>query len=86
MSTPGKRKERGSAAESGLHPPHVTENDEGAPVQRSMQAPDEVPALPANAQGKDRVEADEAPQRIRSESMYDDRPGEDKDRRETDMP
>jgi hypothetical protein len=83
---PGPRKEIGDAASSQLHPPHVTENDRGAQVQGSTQAPNTVPVAPANAHGKDLVDStDEVPQ-IDDESMYGNRPGEDKDRAETDMP
>ena len=42
MRTPGPRKEVGNAETSQVHPPHVTENDQGADVQRSMQSPTEV--------------------------------------------
>ncbi|HEU0016241.1 MAG TPA: hypothetical protein VFQ45_21360 [Longimicrobium sp.] len=82
---PGPRKEIGGAESSQAHPPHVTENDEGAPVQASTQAPNDVPALPANAHGRDQLGNERSgPGRIDPESMYDHRPGEDKDRRETD--
>ncbi len=84
---PGPRKEIGNAQTSQVHPPHVTENDQGAPVQASTQAPNDVPALPANAHGRDQLANDGgAPGRIDRESMYDHRPGEDKDRHETDSP
>ncbi len=83
---PGPRKEIGDAESSQLHPPHVTENDRGAQFQANTEAPNEVPGLPANAHGKDVVDSpDEVPQ-IDDESMYGNRPGEDKDRAETDMP
>lgn len=85
-SGPGTRREVGDAASSQAHPPHVTENDEGAPVQRSAPAPDDVAALPANAHGRDRVDAHEEVPQVDDESMYDNRPGEDKDRHETEMP
>ena len=81
---PGPRKEIGGAASQQVHPPHVTENDHGAEVQESTQAPNEVPALPANAHGEDLVEADKQVREIDDESMYGGRPGEDKDRRKTD--
>lgn len=83
---PGPRTEIGDRQSSQLHPPHVTENDHGAEVQGSMPAPNEVPALPANAQGQDLVDSEEQVPQIDDESMYGNRPGEDKDRRETDMP
>ena len=83
---PGPRKEIGTAASSQLHPPHVTENDKGAQVQGSTDAPNEVPALPANAHGQDLVEADKQVREIDDESMYGNRPGEDKDRSKTDSP
>lgn len=83
---PGPRKEIGNAASSQVHPPHVTENDVGAEFQEHTPAPNDVAALPANAQGEDLVESQEQVQHIDDESMYDRRPGEDKDRRETEMP
>jgi len=82
---PGPRKEIGGAESSQAHRPHVTENDEGAPLQGSTQAPNDVPALPANAHGRDQLGNDQSGHgRIDKESMYDHRPGEDKDRAETD--
>ncbi len=66
--------------------PHVTENAEGAPVQGSTPAPDDVSILPANAQGKDVVEAHNEVEEVDEGSMYDRRPGEDKDRGKTEMP
>lgn len=83
---PGPRQEVGDAASSQRHPPHVTENDEGAPVQGSAPAPDDVAALPASAHGEDVVEAHREVGELDDASMYDRRPGEDKDRHETDMP
>jgi hypothetical protein len=83
---PGPRKEIGGPAHSGVHPPHVTENDHGAQVQDSTQAPNEVPALPANAHGQDVVPPTAGADYIDDESMYEKRPAEDKDRHETDMP
>jgi hypothetical protein len=83
---PGPRREIGGAASSQVHPPHVTENDKGAQVQGSTQAPNTVPALPANAHGQDRVEADKQVRAIDDESMYGSRPGEDKDRAKTEHP
>ena len=83
---PGPRKEIGDAESSQLHPPHVMENDSGAQVQGSTQAPNTVPAMPANAHGKDVVDSQHEVRRVDDESAYERRPGEDKDRRETDMP
>ena len=77
---PGPRKEVGGAESSQVHPPHVTENDKGAQVQGSTQAPNTVPALPANAHGQDRVAPTAGAEYIDDESMYEKRPGEDKDR------
>jgi hypothetical protein len=82
----GPRPEAGGRPEAGRDAPHVTHNDVDAPVQDSAPAPDDVAALPANAHGKDVVEAHRAPDEVDAESMYDGRPGEDKDRHETDMP
>jgi hypothetical protein len=83
---PGPRQEVGGAASSQAHPPHVTENDRGAPLQDSTEAPNDVAASPANAHGQDLVEADKQVRAIDDESMYGNRPGEDKDRHETEMP
>jgi len=85
VSTPGPRKEVGDAASSSLHPPHTDVNSEGAPLQAETQAPNAVPASPANAHGEDRG-AGQGPGHIDDESAYDRRPGEHKDRDETDMP
>ncbi|HEX2189446.1 MAG TPA: hypothetical protein VHG51_11135 [Longimicrobiaceae bacterium] len=76
-SQPGPRKEVGDAASSRLHPPHVTENAEAAPVQDESGGA-EIPTLPANSHGRDRTEMTEQPG-IDPESMYEHRPGEDKD-------
>lgn len=81
---PGPRREVGGAAESGAHPPHVTANDRGAPVQDETQAPNTVPAVGANAHGFDKQTTHDQPRS--DESMYDGRPGEDKDRGLTDSP
>jgi hypothetical protein len=75
----GGRKEVGGAADSGRHPPHVTENAQDAPLQRKGRGA-EIPTTPPNASGHDAVPADEQDQAIRPESAYDDRPAEDKDR------
>ena len=84
---PGPRQERGDAESSRRHPPHVDESARGAPVQASTQAPDDVPTLPANAHGEDLQASEHHQDRpIDPESMYDRRPGEDKDRAEHEMP
>jgi len=83
---PGPRKDAGDAESSRRQVPHVTENDRGAQFQAETQAPNDVPGLPANAHGHDAVDAQNAVRRIDDESAYERRPGEHKDRRETDMP
>jgi len=75
-----ERKEVGSAETSSRNPPHVTPNDEGAPVQDELLSPVDVPVLPANASGKDAVTTEEQREEIRDDSMYDGRPEQDKDR------
>lgn len=80
-SGPGPRKE---IHPSGAEPPHVTESVDDAPVQKHTQAPNDVPTLGANAHGRDTQ--DPADQPMDDASMYDGRPGEDKDRKETEMP
>ena len=86
MSQPGLRKEVGGAESSRLHPPHTDVNALGAPVQDETQAPNDVPTLSANAHGSDKGAGEDAPGHIDPESAYDRRPGEDKDREETEMP
>ena len=66
---PGPRKERPSTPDE--HP-HVTEGDRGAPLQRQAQSPEDVPALPANAHGRDTQSTDGQPRD--DASMYDGRP------------
>jgi hypothetical protein len=83
---PGPRKEIGDGESSQVHPPHVTENDRGAQLQADTQAPNDVAGLPANAHGRDAVASHHEVRRVDDESAYERRPGEDKDRRETDMP
>jgi hypothetical protein len=78
---PGPRRE---VAREARERPHLTENDRDAPVQRQTQSPDDVPVLPANASGRDTQSTGQQPRD--DASMYDGRPGEDKDRQETDMP
>jgi hypothetical protein len=75
---PGPRREVGNARASHLHPPHVVEGEEGAPVQRSMQASNAVPPLPANAGGRDEASTDEHPRRTNDESSYEGRREEDR--------
>jgi hypothetical protein len=72
----GGRTEMGTPDDSGRHPPHVTENEEGAPIQKDAPGPD-VPVVPANASGTDRVPADEQAQPTDPESAYDRRPTQD---------
>jgi hypothetical protein len=55
-------------------------------VQDETQAPNDVPTLGANAHGSDKGAGEDAPGHIDPESAYDRRPGEDKDREETEMP
>jgi hypothetical protein len=76
----GGRKEIGDAESSRRDPPHVDENMEDAPLQEDHPSPNDVAALPATAHGRDEVPADEQDQPIDPESMYDNRPEEDKDR------
>jgi hypothetical protein len=76
-----KREARGSADETGKHPPHRTEVDESEDVQGAAASKGgDASVLPANAQGRDRVSTDEQAQPIDPESMYDRRPAEDKER------
>ena len=76
---PGPREERGTAAGSQLHPPHVDVNAQGAQAQDSSDSPSDVPTMPANAAGHDRAEGGEHPHSIDHGSMYDRRPQEHKD-------
>jgi hypothetical protein len=76
---PGKRKEVGTAASSRLHPPHVDENADDSPVQDSTGNPAEIPTLPANASGSDKVTTTDHDRGIDRASMYDKRTAEDKD-------
>lgn len=78
---PGPREEEKSAPRDR---PHVTENDRGAPVQRQAQAPHAVPVMPANAHGHDQQTTHDQPRD--DASMYDGRPGEDKDKEPGDLP
>lgn len=74
------REERGSAADSRRHPPHPSESSEAGDVQSEEAAPNQVPVLPANAQGTDKVSGEDQDQPIDETSMYDGRRDEDKDR------
>jgi hypothetical protein len=74
----GGRKEVGDKESSQLHPPHVDENMEGAPLQDEHPSPDDVAGLPATAHGKDKHSTEEMAQPIDEASMYDGRPEEDK--------
>jgi hypothetical protein len=75
----GSRKEIGDSESSRRDPPHLDENMEGAPLQEDHPAPNDVPTLPATAHGQNKVPAEDQAQPIDPESMYDRRPGEDKD-------
>ena len=76
---PNGRKEVGTAASSRLHPPHVDENAEDGPVQDEHDNPADIPTLPANASGSDKITTAEHDQPIDDESMYDRRRSQDKD-------
>jgi len=76
-SQPGPRKEVGDAASSQLHPPHLSDNDRGAPVQGKAEGAD-IPTMPANAHGQDKSEMTRQPA-TDGTSMYEHRPGENKD-------
>ena len=75
---PKARREVGTAAASRLHPPHVDQNAEAAPVQAEHDNPASIPTLPANASGSDKVTTGEHNQPIDDESMYDRRTSQDK--------
>lgn len=77
----GPRESHGTGAGSHRHPPHLDVNSADAPVQESTQAPNDVPVLPANASGQDARSVEPGEGEIRKESMYNDRPEEDKDYR-----
>ena len=83
-SQPAPRKEVGTAAGSRLHPPHVDVNAEDAPAQASSTSPTDVPLSGANAHGTDHGGSTTGTPD--DESMYGGRPGENKDRKPTDMP
>jgi hypothetical protein len=73
------REEKGSAESSRRNPPHPTEGAEAGRVQSKERAPGDVPVLPANAQGTDKVSTEEHDQPIDETSMYDGRRDENKD-------
>lgn len=75
----GSRKEVGDKESSQLHPPHVDESLQDAPLQEEHSSRDDVAALPATAHGQDTQTAEEQSQPIDPESMYDNRPEEEKD-------
>lgn len=77
-SQPGARREVGTAADSRRHPPHATDQVKGEPVQGSNTSPSPTPTLPANAHGEDATQMPDQPA-IRPESMYENRPGENKE-------
>ena len=77
-SSDGGRVEVGNAASSRRHPPHASENDQQGQVQQDTSSAAPVPTLPANASGKDKITTAEHDRGIDDESMYDRRPGEDK--------
>jgi hypothetical protein len=81
---PGPRTEIGGG--DTRQKPHVTENDRGAPLQADSPAPNDIAGSAANAHGHDTVESHKEVRRVDDESAYEGRPGEDKDRHETDMP
>jgi hypothetical protein len=82
-----EREEKGSAAESRRHPPHQDEDGKEGSVEEHQPEQDEVPTSPATGHGEDRVPVDEEQKRpIREDSMYGQRPGEDKDRKPTENP
>jgi hypothetical protein len=60
--------------------PHVPEHDADAEIQDELPSPTDVPVLPANAAGRDKVTTGEQDQPIDDASMYDHRPERDKDR------
>lgn len=76
----GGREERGDADGSRKQPPHRTPNADEARLQKNHPSPEDAPVLPANAQGVDKRDADEASPEIDEESMYVGRPEEHKDR------
>jgi hypothetical protein len=76
---PGERHEVGDARSSRRDPPHVTDNDEAAPVQAGREG-GEAPVLPANASGRDSLSTEEQDSTVDEESAYDRRPTQDKDK------
>jgi hypothetical protein len=59
--------------------PHVTENDQGSPLQRESPAPNEIAATPPNASGHDRVSDEDSGEPLDRESAYDRRPSQGSD-------
>ena len=82
-----EREEKGTAAESRRDPPHQDEGGKEGSVEEDQPGQDEVPTSPATGHGEDKVPVDEEQGRpIRDDSMYGQRPGEDKDRGRRDNP
>jgi hypothetical protein len=67
----GRRDPEGSG-DGERQKPHVTENEEGKPVQGDEDG--DAPVLPANASGSDQVSTDDQPRTVDDESAYDRRP------------
>jgi hypothetical protein len=76
--TPGSRKEVGDSQSSHRHPPHVPQSEADSALQDEHDSPEQVPAMPANASGTDKVSTAEQNRPIEPTSMYDRRPEEDK--------
>ena len=74
------REEVGDSVSSARHPPHTPANASDDSIQAESDSDEEIPVLPANASGKDRVSTNEQAQPIDEGSMYDRRPAEDKNR------
>lgn len=76
---PGRHGGDDPVVEQQRHPPHVTENDENAPVQEDQSGASDIAALPANASGRDEVSSEQFAEDVNRESAYTGRPEEDKD-------
>lgn len=74
----GERHEVGDSKSSRRDPPHVTDNDEEAPVQ-SDRSGAQAPVLPANAAGRDSITSEEQDFEVDDESAYDRRTSQDKE-------
>lgn len=74
------RVEVGDRASSARHTPHPTGTASDDSIQNDSGSVEEIPVLPANASGEDKVTTSEQDQPIDEESMYDRRPDQDKDR------